>query len=293
MKHDYFDLKNIKLHFVEEGSGSPVILLHGFPDFWYTWRYQIPFLSDTFRVIAPDLRGYNLSDKPEGLESYAMANLVGDIIGIIKSLGSENVSLIGHDWGGAIAYNLAINAPGLVDKLVIINCPHPVSLINAFWSMNLRQLPKSWYVFFFQMKDTPEQVLSRNNYEMLRKILLSSILNKESISEADIGKYVENWSQPGALSASINYYRKNWDIAPMMLIDESQKNALIASFPKITVPSLVIWGELDTALDKSLNFGLEKHFSSSFDLHPIPEAGHWPHLDVPDRVNDLLHSFLA
>ncbi|MFX0209524.1 MAG: alpha/beta fold hydrolase, partial [Candidatus Hodarchaeota archaeon] len=132
-------------------------MLHGFPDFWYSWRQQIPVLSKDFRVVAPDLRGYNKSSKPEGVDNYSTSLLVEDILGLIEILGETKAVVVGHDWGGHVAWNLAMMAPEKVSNLVIINCPHPVPLLEAFWSMRFQQLQKSWYVFFFQIPTIPEE----------------------------------------------------------------------------------------------------------------------------------------
>jgi pimeloyl-ACP methyl ester carboxylesterase len=292
LKHNYLNVGDIKLHYVERGSGKLVILLHGFPDFWYSWRHQIPELSKTFRVIAPDLRGYNKSDKPEGVENYTTSLLVQDISGLIDALGETKAIIVGHDWGGAIAWNLAMTAPEKVSKLVIINCPHPVPLLEAFWSMRFQQLQKSWYVFFFQIPKVPEEILSRNNCQFLQKMVLSSLSHKKAFNEQDVQLYVEAWSQPGALTASINYYRANWNLAKILSMPKDYQTGLIKRFPKIKCPTLVIWGENDVALDKSLTVGLKEYIENSFEIRYFPDYGHWIHNEAPDVVNKILLSFV-
>ncbi|MFX0115224.1 MAG: alpha/beta fold hydrolase [Candidatus Hodarchaeota archaeon] len=292
MKHDYLNVGDIKIHYVERGSGKLVILLHGFPDFWYSWRHQIPALSRSFRVVAPDLRGYNKSDKPEGVENYAISLLVQDISGFIEAVGETQATIVGHDWGGSIAWNLAMMAPEKVSKLVIINCPHPVPLLEAFWSMRFQQLQKSWYVFFFQIPKVPEEILSRNNCKFLQKMVLGSFSDKKALNEEDMQLYIEAWSQPGALTASINYYRANWNLAKILSMPEEYQAGLIQRFPKIKCPTLVIWGEKDIALEKSLTVGLKEHIENSCEINYFPEYGHWIHNEAPDVVNSVILSFL-
>jgi len=243
-------------------------------------------------VVAPDLRGYNKSSKPEDVDNYSTSLLVEDIYGLIETLGETKAVIIGHDWGGFIAWNLAMMAPEKVSNLVIINCPHPVPLLEAFWSMRFQQLQKSWYVFFFQIPTIPEEILSRNNYEVLQRMLLGSISTKQAFKEDDMSKYIEAWSQPGALAASINYYRANWNITQILSIKKEHQDGFIQRFPKIKCPTLVIWGENDVALDKSLTYGLEEHIEGSFKIVYHPEYGHWIHNEAPDLVNNTILSFL-
>ncbi len=292
-KKDYINVGDINLHFIENGTGDLIILLHGFPDFWYSWRYQISVLSKTFRVVAPDLRGYNKSSKPEGVENYSTSHLVEDISHLIEALGESKAIIIGHDWGGAIAWNLAMMAPEKLSKLIIINCPHPAALLDAFWSMRFQQLQKSWYVFFFQLPKIPEEILSQNNYEVLQRMVFGSIYSKEVFTEEDMRFYIDAWSQPRALESSINYYRANWNIAQILSIKKELQGDFLRRFPKITRPTLVIWGEKDVALDISLTSNLKQYFDSPFQIIYHPESGHWVHLEAPDFVNNTILSFLT
>jgi pimeloyl-ACP methyl ester carboxylesterase len=277
---------------VTSGSGELVLLLHGFPEFWYSWRHQIPALSKYFRVVAPDMRGYNESDKPAGVGSYSTSLLVQDIKSLIKALGKDKAVVVGHDWGGAVAWNLAMTAPEFVEKLVILNCPHPFALIEAFLSMKVRQLQKSWYIFFFQQPEAPERILSRNNFEFLRMMLLGSAVNKKAFSVEDLKRFVEAWSKPGALTASINYYRANMNPAQIMLMSKDQQEMVTRNFRKVKCPTLVIWGENDAALDKSLTLGMEKYAEASYEIKYIQDCGHWVQQESPDLVNKYLLDFL-
>jgi len=274
------------------GSGELVLLLHGFPEFWYSWRHQIPILSKNFKVVAPDMRGYNESDKPQGVASYSTSLLVQDMRNLIHAFGKSKATVVGHDWGGAVAWNLAMMAPECVEKLVILNCPHPLALIQAYQSMNFRQLQRSWYVFFFQQTEAPEQVLSRNNFEFLTAMLLGSAVNKKAFGPEDVKKFVEAWSMPGALTASINYYRANMNPAQVMMMPRVEQATISKRFPRVKCPTLVIWGENDAALDKSLTLGIEKYVEGAFEIKYIQNCGHWVQQEAPDKVNEYLLDFL-
>ncbi|WXG47146.1 MAG: alpha/beta hydrolase [Candidatus Atabeyarchaeum deiterrae] len=292
-KHAYINANNINIHYVADGSGGLVLLLHGFPEFWYSWRHQIPALSERFRVVAPDLRGYNETDKPTGLKNYSTSVLVQDIVGLIDALGEKKATIVGHDWGGAVAWSLAMMAPQSINKLVILNCPHPFALTEAFLSMNARQLQKSWYIFFFQQPEAPEKILSQNNFEFLKMMLIGSAVNKKAFNEEDTRRFIEAWSKPGALTASINYYRANMNPAQIMLMPRDQREKVTKKFPKVKCPTLVIWGENDAALDKSLTFGMEKYVDGPYEIKYIPDCGHWVQQEAPDLVNRYLLEFLG
>lgn len=285
-------VNDIKIHYVASGSGELVLLLHGFPEFWYSWRHQIPFLSKGFKVVAPDMRGYNESDKPAGVASYSTSLLVQDMKSFIRSFGKSKAVVVGHDWGGAVAWNLAMVAPEYVKKLVILNCPHPLALIESYTSMNFRQLQRSWYVFFFQQPEVPERVLSRDNFEFLRMMLLGSAVNKKAFSAEDMNRFAEAWSKPGALTASINYYRANMNPAQIMMTPKIQQDTISKRFPKVKCPTLVIWGENDAALDKSLTLGMEKYVEGAFEIKYIQNCGHWVQQEASDQVNKYLLDFL-
>ncbi len=162
MESRYVTVNNIRLHYMEEGEGEVVVLLHGFPEFWYGWRKQIPVLGKRYRVIAPDMRGYNLSDKPKGIVNYGIDILASDIAELIKSLNVGKVNLVAHDWGGAVGWAVATQYPGLINKLAILNMPHPAEMRKAFLSFNFAQLLRSYYIFFFQLPRLPEWFIGRN-----------------------------------------------------------------------------------------------------------------------------------
>ncbi|MGB9713980.1 MAG: alpha/beta fold hydrolase [Candidatus Bathyarchaeales archaeon] len=283
-KHDFVKVDGISMHYVTQGEGKLLLLLHGFPDFWYVWRLQIPMLARHFRVVAPDLRGYNETDKPEGVDNYRLHLIAGDVLGLIHALGEERAVVVGHDWGGIVAWNLAAFNPQVVEKLVILNAPHPNAYVMRTRNL-FRQLQKSWYVFFFQTADVPEEVLSRNNYAFLKNMLRQSFVKEGVLTEEDLRVYIEAWSKPGALTAALNYYRANMNPAIMF----SEK---ITAFPKIKSPTLVIWGEKDAALSKDLIVNTEEFVDAPYSIKYVPECGHWVQIEEPELVNKHITEFV-
>ena len=283
METGYAQTNGIRLHYVTEGEGSLVILLHGFPEFWYSWRRQIPVLSKSFKVVALDMRGYNLSDKPEGRAAYTAPELAADIKGIVHHFGYEKAIVVGHDWGGGVAYAFARRYPENLEKLVILNSPHP-SLMMKNLKENPRQLLRSWYMIWFQLPLLPEFFMSRMLKKIIRDSFLGWAVHKENFPEDDLEKYVEVFRKPGTLTAALNYYR-----AFFVKIHENQEK----HSRRITCPSMVIWGENDKALGKELTYGLNKYHTGPFELHYIPNCSHWVQNDCPEAVNDLLLNFLV
>jgi len=281
--HSFVKVDGIRMHYVSQGEGKLLLLLHGFPDFWYVWRLQIPELANHFRVAAPDLRGYNESDKPAGVDKYRLNLLADDILGFIRALGEEQAIIVGHDWGGAVAWSLAAFNPEAVEKLVILNCPHPNAFARA--KNSLRQLQKSWYVFFFQTPNIPEEVLSRNDYFFLKEMLRRSSVKKGVFSDKEFEVYTKAWSKPGALTAALNYYRANMN--PAVLFSEKT-----IAFPKIKSPTLVIWGEQDIALSKDLIAYSEEFVDAPYSIEYLSDCGHWVQLEEPRFVNSYILEFL-
>src|SRR3954451_12879850 len=203
----YAQLDGIKLHYAESGSGETlVILLHGFPEFWYSWRHQLPVIGAKYHAVAPDLRGYNLSDKPPRVEDYAMELLVKDVVNLIRFFGKEKAVLIGHDWGAAIAWAVAQRHPQLVSKLAALQVP-PTQAWQA--NFTLGQLLRSWYMFFFQLPKIPEWWARRNNFVAVEKMYKESSFRPGAFSDEDIVAYKTALKQPGALTSGLNYYRAN------------------------------------------------------------------------------------
>ncbi len=237
LEHDYFDTNGLRLHVVQAGpkSGTPVMLLHGFPEFWYGWRQQIPALVEAgFRVIIPDQRGYNLSDRPKGIRSYRVEELVKDIAGLINSLGYEKVNLVGHDWGAIIAWTLAYRHADRLQRLGILNVPHPL-VFRRFVTRDLEQMRRSWYAFFFQLPWLPEMGMRAGHWRAAVRVLRGSG-KTDTFTNEDIARYKESWSQPGAMTAMINWYRA------------VRYQTKLPSEMRIKVPTLMMWGVKDAAL---------------------------------------------
>jgi len=279
--HRYADLAGLRLHYVEAGEGPLVVLLHGFPEFWFSWRFQIPALAEAgFRVVAPDMRGYNLSDKPEGVEGYALEGLARDVERLIRALGEERAVVVGHDWGGIVAWAVAMLHPERVERLAILNVPHPERFSRGLRTP--RQLLKSSYAFFFQLPWLPERVLRAGDFALVRSVFRNDPVRPGTFGEDDIDLYVEALSRPGALTAAINYYRALARRAPAV------SRALRR---RIEAPVMVIWGQRDLFLlpelarpDPTLVPGAR--------VERLPDASHWVQQDRPERVNALLLEFL-
>ena len=281
LEHSYIETNDIRLHVVQAGpqSGTPVVLLHGFPEFWYCWRLQIPALVEAgCRVIIPDQRGYNLSDKPMGVKAFSMDELVNDVIGLIDALGYEKVNLVGHDWGAAVAWVLANQHPERLHRLGILNVPHP-EVMKRFLKRDLEQLRRSWYIFFFQLPWLPEAGMRADNWRGAVRALRGSGLIHTFTNE-DIEKYKEAWSQPDAMTAMLNWYR-----AAARYQQPGMKD------PKIRVPTLMIWGMKDVALSHRMARP-SMDYCDEGNLIFFPEATHWVQLDEAESVNHYMVDFL-
>jgi len=254
-----------------------VLLLHGFPEFWYGWHRQIePLAAAGFRVIVPDQRGYNFSSKPAGAAAYALTELVSDITAIADQLGQEKIFLAGHDWGAAVAWSTALLHPERIAKLVVLNVPHP-SVMRKFLSTRPRQLFRSWYMFFFQLPWLPEALFSAFNYAIGRRSLIRSS-RPGTFSKEDLAQYGAAWSQPGALSAMINWYRALFRIR--------------ARFPDkiVRVPTRILWGQRDAfLLPKMAHESLR--YCTNAELFTFANATHWLQHEEPARVSELLIDF--
>ena len=276
----YADLDGVRLHYVEAGNGPLVVLLHGFPEFWFSWRRQIPALKAAgFRVIAPDLRGYNLSGKPKGVPAYAASLVARDVEQLIQLCGADRAVVVGHDWGGAIAWHFAMRYPERLERLVIMNAPHPIRFLRGLRTW--RQLRKSWYIFLFQIPWLPEALIRVGRFAALRRMLRSGPLRPGALTTADIDRYVEAAAQPGALTAAINYYRAALRRRP-------PRDPAVRI---IEAPVLVIWGEQDRYLGLELAEP-DRRWVPNVRVEQLPNAGHWVQLDQPERVNTLLLDFL-
>jgi pimeloyl-ACP methyl ester carboxylesterase len=279
--HQVAVVNDVRLHYVEYGDGPLVLLLHGFPEFWYAWRHQIPALAAAgYRVIALDQRGYNRSDKPKGVRHYRLDALLDDVLGIIRHAGEQSAVVVGHDWGGAIAWNFAMRHPQAVEKLIVLNAPHPQRFLEEL--LTFSQLRKSWYMFLFQLPWLPEMLIRSGDYAGLAQTLRNEPVHPGAFGEADVAHYKQAISQPGALTATINYYRALFRTNPLQYRH---------SIMRIDVPTLLIWGEQDRYLGLCLTEGLEP-WVPKLRLERIPDASHWVQAEVPERINALMVNFL-
>jgi pimeloyl-ACP methyl ester carboxylesterase len=276
----------IRLHYVEAGEGPLVVLLHGFPEFWYSWRHQIgPLVEAGYHVVAPDMRGYDLSDKPQSWRAYDASLLAGDIAGLIRTVGERtgakerDAFVVGHDWGAAVAYAVAMLHPDAVRRLAILNVPHAARMLEGF--RTLKQLRKSWYMFAFQIPRLPELMFARQDYSFAKRSLRAD--SKKAFTDEDLERYVEAWSQPGALTGMINYYRAVLRRSP---------RATLAGLRPISAPTMVIWGMLDRHLGSELAEPAPE-WVPDVRMERIPDATHWVQHDAPARVNELLIDFLG
>lgn len=277
----FVQTNGIRLHVVLAGNpaGKPVVLLHGFPEFWYGWRHQIPALAGAgFRLIVPDQRGYNLSDKPAGVRSYRMENLVGDILGLADHFGYDRVDLVGHDWGAAVAWQVAITYPQRVQRLAILNVPHP-SVMSAYLAQSPAQMLKSWYIAFFQIPGLADRLLQLRDFAALGRLLTGSA-KPETFSALDLAEYRKSWSQPGSLTAMINWYRALLRDRPASPAD-----------PRVHLPALILWGKRDVALSYTM-VGPSVDLCDHGRLIVFDEATHWVQHDEPLQVNRELIQFL-
>jgi pimeloyl-ACP methyl ester carboxylesterase len=279
LREGFADLSEIRLHYVEAGEGPPVIMLHGFPDFWYSWRFQIPALARAgFRVIAPDMRGYNLSSRPAGISAYAPGRLAADVRDLIVERGATRACLAGHDWGAAVAWLTAMRHPEAVERLAILNVPHPRRMLEALRRPS-RQLLRSWYMFFFQLPWLPERVVRVGDWHALRRPFADA--RPGAFTPADLDRYREAWSRPGAVPAMLNYYRASMRRPP----------AGGGSLPPVQAPTLVIWGQRDRHLGAELAEPARADVPSLERVVRLADASHWVQHDEPERVSELLIEF--
>jgi pimeloyl-ACP methyl ester carboxylesterase len=270
----------IRMHYVTQGTGPLIVLLHGFPEFWYSWRHQILFLAEQgYRVVAPDLRGYNDTDKPR--RGYAVSTLLRDIVGLIKGLGEEKAIIVGHDWGGVLAWAFALNYPQMTERLIVLNAPHPAAFARDL--RTLQQLRKSWYAFAFQIPWLPEFLLGRKHAALIGKMIYAAAVQKTAFPSEVLAIYQDAMSKPGALRASINYYRATFR-NPLSIGGGSETI--------VNAPTLLIWGDQDVALGIHLTRGLEQ-WVPNLKIEHIPDSGHWVQQEKPDEVNMFLLDFLS
>jgi epoxide hydrolase 4 len=309
IRHSFADVNGVRIHHASvsptaagaaasatAGAGNLILFLHGFPEFWYAWKEQLVEFGRDHLAVAPDMRGYNLSSKPAELERYEIKQLVGDVRALVAHLGATSCVLVGHDWGGVVAWAAAIACPELVEKLVIINSPHP-GIFQRELAENPAQQQASQYMLLIRSPEA-EAMISANNFELWQKGILAEGLRQGYFTEADRQAYVEAWSQPGALTGGLNYYRAAKigppaaQAAPLTGTGEEASRRK-SKFPSLDVkaPTLVIWGEQDPYLLTGNLDGLDRYVPN-LRVERIPDGTHWVVHEKPALVNSLIRSFL-
>jgi epoxide hydrolase 4 len=281
IEEKYMTTNGIRLHTVFAGpeSGIPVILLHGFPENWRGWKHQIPALANAgCRVIVPDQRGYNLSDKPKGIKNYHIDKLTDDILGLIDALDYEKVNLVGHDWGAVVSWFFAYKHPERLRKLGILNAPHPL-VMRRFLQRDFEQIRRSWYTYFFQLPWIPEIGMRANNWRGAIRALRGSG-KIHTFTDEDIEKYKETWSRSGAITSMINWYRAG-----------ARYFLRLPKEMRIKVPTLLLWGMKDFALTHRLARPSMDYVDEG-NLILFPDATHWVQYDAAEEVNHYLIDFL-
>lgn len=298
--HETAHVNGVRLHYVTvppnpdavdhpTGAAPLVVLLHGFPEYWYAWRHQLTPLAEAgYRVVAPDLRGYNRSSSPAGVDSYRPVELVADVRGLVESRGAPRAAVVGHDWGGLIAWETALREPELVGRLAVINAPHP-DLYRRRLFRSPEQLLRSWYVFAFQLPWLPERLLAVGGFRLLGESLERG--GPDAFTDADVQRYREAMERSEALSGPLNSYRA---VARETL--EGRLRSLLAGDSRtdrtVEVPTLVVWGEQDPVLGLELLDGLDA-LVPELRLRRLSGTGHWPQAAAPGRVTDELLAFLG
>lgn len=288
IEHISRQINGLQFHAVQAGpsDGPLIVLLHGFPEFWWGWRHQIePLAAAGFHILAPDQRGYNLSDKPGSISAYDIDLLALDVIGWISGLGYKKAVLIGHDWGAAVAWHAATLYPEWVEKLAILNVPHPAVMLSAL-QHSFQQWLKSWYIFYFQLPGLPERMLSQGNYAGMKRMMHLSA-HPDTFSRADLERYAQAWSRPGALTAMIHWYRAFVRRSLSRLTHPANASPVV-----ILPPTLMLWGKQDIALS-------EEMAAPSIDLCRdgrlvfFENATHWVQHDEAEAVTNQLIKFLG
>src|SRR5437867_7175788 len=305
VEHRFVETNGIRLHCAVDGDGPLVIFLHGFPECWYSWRHQMAALAPRFRVVAPDMRGYNESEKPPGVSAYALPELVADVHGLIEAFGEREAVIVGHDWGGGVAWTFAMEHPEATRRLVVMNCPHP-AIMAQHLRTNRRQLARSWYFFFFQIPWLPETLLGLGHAWPIANAIQRSAVRQDAITAEDLQILRDAASRPGALRSGINYYRAifrgpdaiaMWPAWLRRFLHGDRPTGTVRErledWPTISAPTLLIWGEVDVALGKELTVGMEPLFTGPFDIKYVPLSGHFVQQEQAELVNGYLLDFLS
>ncbi|MGO9837003.1 MAG: alpha/beta fold hydrolase [Polyangiaceae bacterium] len=288
VRHAYADVNGLRMHYVEKGNGPLVVLLHGFPEMWWSWRYQIPALVEAgFRVVAPDLRGYNETDAKG---PYDIDTLRDDVVALIDHLGAKKAIIVAHDWGGGVAWHLASTRQERCEKLVVMNCPHPVVLMRALmgtWGqLKWSQIRRSWYMFFFQLPFFPERMLTAGGGQGVVRALRGMAVDKANFNDEEMKPFVDAVLMPGRPTGMVNWYRA------MFKRSLRDGRGAMKPYGTISVPTLLIWAMEDTALGYAdVVPGIERYVPG-IEVFKIPECGHFVQQERPEAVNPKLVGFL-
>ena len=294
----------IEMHWVEAGQGPLVVLLHGFPEFWYSWHRQLRDLAAAgFRAVAPDQRGYNLTSKPSGVGRYRIGSLGDDVVALMEHLGEERAHVAGHDWGGVIAWHLGARRPDRLRRLAVLNAPHP----DAYRRLLPRsdQLLRSWYALYFQLPRLPEATIRALDYAIVERILRRDPVREGAFSDDEIAAYKAALARPGALTAAVNWYRANLfgrrggggrgrdeERTAVTHGEGESASSEAGGRHRVEVPTLLVWGERDRYLNPRLAEGLER-WVPDLRVARLPDASHWVQADAPERVSRLLVEFFG
>jgi len=283
--HRFVEANGLRFHVAECGSGDKLaLLLHGFPECWYSWRRQMPMLARLgYRAWAPDLRGYGRSERPARMEDYAIEKLVEDVAGLIDAAPARETVLIAHDWGGIIAWAFAMRRLRPLTKLVVMNLPHPACFQREF--RKWRQFRRSWYALLFQLPRLPEALLRARDYRAIGEAFRSSAIDKSRFPDEVLQIYRENAARPGALKAMVDYYRAFGR-------GGGGARQRARGYPLIDIPTLLLWGEEDVALCRETTLGTEAYVPN-LTLRYLPRVSHWVQQEAPEVVNAMLEAFLT
>ena len=284
VSHEFVQLPTLRMHYVTKGTGPLVVLLHGFPESWWSWRYQIdPLVEAGFRVVAPDLRGYGDTDTHG---PFDIDTLTDDVCRLIASLGESRARIVGHDWGGAVAWHLGSTRQDVCERLAVLNCPHPALMQKALLARpSWAQLKKSWYFFFFQLPLVPEWALTRKNAEAVPKMIKAASIDRAHTSEDELAPFRENLRKPGAATAMVNWYRA-------IVRDAFAHPLRPRAYDDITAQTLLIWGMQDPALGYADLVPGTERYAPRLRVQQIERAGHFVQSERPAEVNAALLPFL-
>ncbi len=276
----------MRFHCAAQGEGPLVLLLHGFPERWFSWRHQLAVLAARgYRAVAPDLRGYGDSDRPRG--GYDLRNLARDVAELIPALGAETAVVVGHDWGGAITWEAASRHPDRVSRYAVLNCPHPAVLLRSLLR-SPAQLRRSWYIFFFQLPWLPERALSRDHGAAIARAFREAAVDPSRFDAAAVAPYCASAARPEDIAPMMAYYRTVFRDA----LDRRSARGPRADYPVIEQPGLLLWAENDVALGMDL-VGPHVRYARDLRIRRIPRCGHFVQQEQPETVNALLCAWLG